>query len=156
MVQMAQDMDKLEKTKAAKKVVEYSVEAIKMWSQKIMVKVYAHMEIDAREQIMVEQLSEHGVLPSDLTPTLMQNARVKNPNAKADLSSEKTPDGSKPSSPTTNDDSTNAKTTDTSSAPATPATEAPPPAYQEHTADQLTVQDPHELDTSKNIDIDLR
>jgi hypothetical protein len=156
MVQMAQDMDKLEKTKAAKKVVEFAVEAIKMWSQKIMVKLYTHMEIDAREQIMVEQLSEHGVLPSDLTPTLMQNARVKNPNAKGDLSSEKATDSSKPSSPTTNDDPTTAKSTHNTSAPVTPSSEAPPPAYQDHTADQLTVQDPHELDTSKNIDIDLR
>ncbi|KAF1818111.1 DUF726-domain-containing protein [Dissoconium aciculare CBS 342.82] len=156
MVQMTQDVDKLEKTKSAKKAVEFAFEAIKMWSQKIMVKLYAHMEIDAREQIMVEQLAEHGVLPSDLTPTLMANARVKNPNAAGDPSSDKTAESSKPSSPTTNDGSAKGQDLNQSSTPATPATESPPPAYQEHTADQLTVQDPHELDTSKNIDIDLR
>jgi hypothetical protein len=30
---------------------------------------------------MIEQLVQHGVRPLDLTPTLMQNARVKNPIA---------------------------------------------------------------------------
>jgi hypothetical protein len=31
----------------------------------------------SEEQIMIEQLAEHGVEPRDLTPTLMQNSRVK-------------------------------------------------------------------------------
>jgi len=39
------------------------------------------MDISTAEQVMIEQLSEHGVEPADLTPTLMQNARVKNPMA---------------------------------------------------------------------------
>lgn len=48
----------------------------------MMLRLYAHMEISSAEQIMIEQLSEHGVTPSDLTATLMQNSRVKNPMAK--------------------------------------------------------------------------
>lgn len=41
------------------------------------------MDIDSvfEEQIMIEQLAGHGVLPSDLTPALMQNSRVHNPMA---------------------------------------------------------------------------
>jgi len=35
---------------------------------------------------MIEQLAEHGVEPSDLVPTLMQNARVKNPMANGETS----------------------------------------------------------------------
>lgn len=35
--------------------------------------------ISLLEQIMIEQLAEHGLQPGDLSPALMQNARVKNP-----------------------------------------------------------------------------
>jgi uncharacterized protein DUF726 len=35
---------------------------------------------------MIEQLAGHGVKPEDLTPTLMQNARVKNPMRASDVS----------------------------------------------------------------------
>ncbi|POS87301.1 hypothetical protein EPUL_002540 [Erysiphe pulchra] len=65
----------------AKKETTMAAEAMKMWSQKMMLRLYAHMEISSAEQIMIEQLSEHGVTPSDLTETLMQNSRVKNPMA---------------------------------------------------------------------------
>lgn len=163
LVQMSQEMDKWDKTKNAKKAVEYAIEANKMWSQKVMVRLYTHMEIDAREQIMVEQLAEHGVLPSDLTPTLMQNARVKNPNAAPEATSAPSSARVSTSSPrpaTEDADKTeNADKMASSthlSAPGTPAIEAPPPAYQEQNADQLTVQQPEDLENEKNIDIDLR
>ncbi len=47
----------------------------------MMVRLYTHMDISSAEQVMIEQLSAHGVVPSDLTPALMANARVKNPMA---------------------------------------------------------------------------
>jgi antitoxin component of RelBE/YafQ-DinJ toxin-antitoxin module len=61
--------------------MQMAAEAMQMWGQKMMVRLYAHMDISTAEQIMIEQLAEHGVVPADLTPTLMQNARVKNPMA---------------------------------------------------------------------------
>lgn len=79
MIRMLEALDSIERTKGVKKMADLASESLRLWSQKMMVRVYSHMEIDAREQIMVEQLAEHGVLPEDLTPALMQNARVANP-----------------------------------------------------------------------------
>ena len=47
MVQMSKDLDRLERTKVTKKDVDLAVEAMKMWSQKMMVRLYSHMEIDS-------------------------------------------------------------------------------------------------------------
>ncbi|EME38239.1 hypothetical protein DOTSEDRAFT_75716 [Dothistroma septosporum NZE10] len=164
---ISKDIDTLERTNKTKKFVDFAVEAVKMWGQKVMIRVYNHMEIDAREQIMVEQLAEHGVLPSDLTPALMQNARVKNPHAPSGSNSQ--PNSSRPSlaspRPSTNAEKRKSNLgTPTSkpgtpappSDPSTPVTEEPPPAYEQHTADQLTIQDPDELEDAKNLDIDIR
>ncbi len=47
MVQMTKELDALERTKGTKKDLDTAVESMKMWSQKIMVRLYSHMEIDA-------------------------------------------------------------------------------------------------------------
>src|SRR3569833_80777 len=73
--------EEIKQNKKTKREVQMASEAIKMWSQKMMIRLYAHMDISTAEQIMIEQLSEHGVEPKDLTPVLMANARVKNPMA---------------------------------------------------------------------------
>ncbi|EME79626.1 uncharacterized protein MYCFIDRAFT_123897, partial [Pseudocercospora fijiensis CIRAD86] len=141
---MQQDFDRLERTKNAKKAVDYAGGALKMWSQKTMIRLYTHMEIDAREQIMVEQLAEHGVLPADLTPRLMANARVKNPKAETEQESE--PSSSRPSMASPRPSRT----------PASRDTETPPPAYEEHTAGELTIENPDDYEDAKNLDIDIR
>ena len=79
MAQMVKELDDIEGTKNTKKGLALAAESIKLWSQQMMVRLYMHMEVDSSEQLMIEQLAEHGVEPGDLTPTLMQNARVKNP-----------------------------------------------------------------------------
>jgi len=154
--QMALELDKLEKTKGSKKNVELASEALKMWGQKMMVRVYKHMDIATNEQVMVEQLGDHGVLPSDLTHSLRQNARVKNPKMASETSSLSS---ARPSVSTTRPTSASEKHSSSTSlsVPLTPGTPepAPPPAYEEHTADQLTIQDASEL-TGKSIDLDLR
>lgn len=81
MAKMVKELDDIEGTKNTRKGLALAVESMKMWSQQMMVRLYMHMEVDSSEQIMIEQLAEHGVEPEDLTPTLMQNARVKNPMA---------------------------------------------------------------------------
>lgn len=79
MIEMHKEVESLERTKKAKKAVEFAAASLLMWSQKVMLKLYAHMEIGQDEQIMIEQLAEHGVQAADLVPALMINARVKNP-----------------------------------------------------------------------------
>jgi Protein of unknown function (DUF726) len=63
-------------------------ESMTLWCQKMMLRLFGHMDISSAgnppffsdaEQIMIEQLAEHGVIPADLIPPLMQNVEVANP-----------------------------------------------------------------------------
>lgn len=87
---------------------------------------------------MIEQLAEHGVRTSDLTPALMQNARVKNPMADVDSSL---------SSPN-KQGSTSYRTS------RAPSEAGLPPAYENEGLSD--VKNPTDLPATKNIDIDLR
>ncbi|KAF2163894.1 hypothetical protein M409DRAFT_68157 [Zasmidium cellare ATCC 36951] len=163
---MGKDMDQLERTKNSKKAVNIAVEALQKWGQKMMLRVYEHMEIDAREQIMVEQLAEHGVLPSDLTPALMANARVKNPNAQPDSDSQASSARPSLASPRPSSAAEKRVSSNPPSKPSTPAppsepttpaaVDDPPPAYEQYTADELTIQNPDDIEDQKNLDIDIR
>ncbi len=142
---MLKEAEGMVHTKKTKKQTQFAAESMKMWSQKMMIRLYAHMDISSAEQIMIEQLSEHGVHAKDLTPALLANARVKNPMADdvsprpASLSGEKSP---RPSE----------------SSPKPPEEEAaePPPPYETHDGDELAVQTPSQLPSTAKIDIDLR
>lgn len=156
---MLGDLSKLEYSKGTKKTIDFATEAMKMWGQKMMVRLYGHMDIDSAEQVMVEQLAEHGVLPSDLTPALMQNARVRNP-AK-DMSETSSINSARPSmsSPRPSTSTFHQhKSSQSLSAPGTPQLPAtPPPAYEEHPASDLTVRSPEDLERGgKDLDIDIR
>ena len=78
---MFEALGDLEKTKAIRKELTKAIEGMDMWGQKMMVRLYAHMDINPAEQVMIEQLAEHGVQPSDLVAPLMLNAKVQNPMA---------------------------------------------------------------------------
>ncbi|KUI67002.1 hypothetical protein VM1G_01579 [Cytospora mali] len=145
--QMVKELEQVQFTKTSKKQGQLATEATKMWTQKIMIRLYTHMEISAAEQIMIEQLSEHGVISSDLTPQLMANARVKNPMAKrpGSVSSSRasiaSPRASVASPRMSNDES--------------PA--EPPPAYDKHEGEDLpAVRTPNQLPSSDKLDIDIR
>lgn len=172
MFQMVANLESLPRTKGARKIIDVAIEATKMWSQKMMVRLYSHMEISTQEQVMVEQLAEHGLKPADLTPALMQNARVKNPEAEtnpqsgaqseaASVSSARPSIGSpRPSSVNENRKSaTNLASLETpvvhEDAPAS-GMSTPPPAYEQHNADDLHFEDSEKLADNKNIDLDLR
>jgi hypothetical protein len=152
---MSKETEDMEnRTKGSKKEAAMAAEAIKMWSQKMMVRLYAHMEISTAEQIMIEQLADHGVEPKDLTPALMQNSRVKNPMAEED-----SPEGSsispRPSS-TASIGKGSRSSFSSVHAPEEESASAPPP-YTEHEGEDLPeVRTPSQLPTSKTIDIDLR
>jgi hypothetical protein len=161
---MLRQAESMAQVKGSKKEVQMAAEAMQMWSQKMMVRLYAHMEISTAEQIMIEQLAEHGVVPEDLTPTLMQNARVKNPMAErptssSDLMSPTTESlASTDKSPRPSISSRQSVTSPRSPQPThdeMPA--AVPPPYQEHEGEDLPeVRTPNQLPTTANIDIDLR
>ena len=81
---MVEALGALERTKAVRKELAKSQEGMDKWGQKMMVRLYTHMDIDPAEQVMIEQLAEHGVQPSDLVAPLMLNAKVRNPMADDD------------------------------------------------------------------------
>lgn len=102
---------------------------------------------------MIEQLAQHGVLPADLTPALMQNARVKNPMAEQESA-----DGESLKSPKLNGERRPSATSSThrESRDDDADADAPPP-YQEHNEGPMPeVCTPSQLGISKKIDIDLR
>ena len=90
------------------------------------------------EQVMIEQLADHGVQTSDLTPALMQSARVKNPMAEAEAAVHEHKDDA------SSDHSAYATPEESNS----PTTEVP--------VELREVQSPAQLAKSKSIDIDLR
>ncbi|KAK4698949.1 hypothetical protein P7C70_g7321, partial [Phenoliferia sp. Uapishka_3] len=75
------------------KELEPARESAQNWGNKIMGRLYRHMEVDGAEQRMIEQLAEHGVTSEDLVPSLATTHTVDNPEYDPDY----TPDN--PSSP---------------------------------------------------------
>ncbi|KAI1334999.1 hypothetical protein F5Y15DRAFT_258975 [Xylariaceae sp. FL0016] len=146
LAELLKEAEAMESTsKKVKKDIRTAAEAMKMWSQKVMVRLYAHMDISPAEQVMIEQLASHGVMPGDLTPALMQNSRVKNPMA------ESTP-ASTPKLP-----STDSPRPSVSAAPGEEPVAEPPPDYESHEgADMPEVRTPSQLPSTAKIDIDLR
>ncbi|KAI4200759.1 MAG: hypothetical protein LQ346_002317 [Caloplaca aetnensis] len=147
MATMVKELEDIEGTKGTKKELRLAVESMKMWSQQMMVRLYSHMEIDSSEQVMIEQLTEHGVQPGDLTPALMQNARVKNPLAEDDPKTTKSPfpDSEKQTPPKS--PAASAETGDAESLPAYEPTDG---------STMPEVRTPSQLPSSQKIDIDLR
>lgn len=164
---MFQQAEAIIAAKGSKKgEVAVAAEALQMWSQKMMVRLYAHMEISAAEQIMIEQLADHGVIPTDMTPTLMQNARVKNPMAEKAGSSTGSVLSPRPNSVSSFDKthrlSVSSNSANSPRLPYSPrlydegSAEVPPP-YQENTGEEMPeVRTPSQLPTTSKLDIDLR
>lgn len=150
--EMSLDLEKIPTTKGVKKALQKGRDATKMWGQAMMARLYAHMEIDAAEQIMIEQLAQHGVQPLDLVPPLMQNARVNNPMAE---------EGDPPRETTSSVPSPGAKDSHQGSISTevnrdTASTSPPPPYKAIEEEDPPEIQSPSDMPTSAKIDIDLR
>ena len=147
---MIKELEDIKHTRRTKKELAIAAESMKMWGQKMMVRLYSHMDISPAEQIMIEQLTSHGVVPQDLTPVLMANARVKNPMAENEDESPLSPgrgSGSAKSSRPTSVLSMDGEK---------PAT--PPPPYDAHGDKELStpVKMPSQMPTTEKIDIDIR
>ncbi|KAK0730647.1 hypothetical protein B0H67DRAFT_44962 [Lasiosphaeris hirsuta] len=153
---MVKEIDDVKHTKKTKRELGIAAESMRMWSQKMMIRLYAHMDISPAEQIMIEQLSAHGVMPQDLTPLLMANARVKNPMAEEqEKSSSDKATSNKASSNTSSGKSS--RPTSVISPDIEEAAEPPPP-YEAHETTKLSapVRTPSQMETSQKINIDLR
>ena len=146
---MTSDMEKIPTTKSSKKALQEAVDSMKKWSQGVMIRLFAHMDIDSAEQVMIEQLAEHGVQAADLVDPLMKNSRVKNPMAEEGRSSLGTPSLNSPSLASNNSPPLN------NSPPAYEETQSPPP-YGAETDEVPAVQTPSQMPKSANIEIDLR
>ena len=157
MAHMIKELNGIETTKNTKKILATAVESMKMWSQQMMVRLYMHMEINASEQVMIEQLVEHGVEAADLTPSLMQNARVKNPMAEEERGdSGGTVNTNAPDAPSNSPKPHHRDAPADISDPESVNGESPPP-YEEHMDGAMPeARGPSQLGTSKNIDIDIR
>ncbi|EFY90233.1 DUF726 domain protein [Metarhizium acridum CQMa 102] len=140
---MVKEAEDLEVTKKIKRLVNMSAESEKMWGQKMMIRLYSHMDISEAEQVMIEQLAEHGVMPKDLTPALHANSRVHNPMAEDRTSVDRSTRSisKSPGPPTPNDEK--------------PA-EMPPPYESIDHSEVPDAQTPSQLPTTEKIDIDLR
>ena len=73
---MMRDLQEMPMIRGSRNAVQKARDSIKKWGQMVMGRLYLHMEIDSAEQIMIEQLPEHGVHLSDLVTPLVKNGRV--------------------------------------------------------------------------------
>lgn len=138
--EMNRDLASIATTRSTRKTMQKASDAMRQWGQATMSRIYAHMDIDAAEQIMIEQLAGHGVQPEDLIRPLMQNARVKNPMAEDE-----------PESPSSS------RKGDRLSAETDASELDPPPPYEAHEMEETPeVKTPSQMPTSDRIDIDLR
>ncbi|KAL4881226.1 hypothetical protein BJY04DRAFT_207632 [Aspergillus karnatakaensis] len=148
---MVKDMERIVASKSTRKSKQKAVDSMRGWGQAIMARLYTHMDINTAEQIMIEQLAEHGVQPEDLVRPLMENARVKNPMAE-EAESPKKSLSSTTSSLRKNEQRDSLSTElDRSS-----ETNSPPPYDMHEDGHVPEVHTPSQLPTSEKIDIDIR
>jgi hypothetical protein len=144
---MVMDMERAPSTKGTRKWKQKAIDSARGWGQAMMTRLYSHMDISTAEQVMIEQLAEHGVRPEDLVRPLMENARVKNPLAEVD--------GSNKSLSSTSgklkDENRSTLSTDTNRS--SESSSLPPYDREE---DVPEVQTPSQLPTTEKIDIDIR
>ncbi|EED16692.1 DUF726 domain protein [Talaromyces stipitatus ATCC 10500] len=150
--QMTSDVEKIPTTKSSKKALQDAVDSMKKWGQGVMMRLFGHMDIDAAEQVMIEQLAEHGVQAADLVDPLMKNSRVKNPMAEEGRSAAGTPSLN---SPSLGNQKRNSSSALNGSPPAYEETQSPPP-YGAEGDEVPAVQTPSQMPKSANIEIDLR
>lgn len=62
------------------KNLEGAKQSIEGWKVKVMARLYQHMDIESSEQRMIESLAEHGVLATDLAPSLITTQTIDNPD----------------------------------------------------------------------------
>lgn len=151
---MYKEVERVERTRGTKKSREAHLESLVKWSQKMMVRLYGHMDIESAEQVMIEQLAEHGVQAGDLTSALMQNARVKNPAREEQETRSSTTENAQ----TTASAQLEVTSPHLGSEPGTPGvTPIEPSQFDEGMVpDDMSLHSPSAIADQKKIDIDIR
>ncbi|GAC71454.1 uncharacterized conserved protein [Moesziomyces antarcticus T-34] len=62
------------------KNLDAAKQSIEAWKVKVVARLYQHMDIESSEQRMIESLAEHGVLATDLAPSLITTQTIDNPD----------------------------------------------------------------------------
>lgn len=163
---ITKEREKTDVPRKVRKEVTMASEATKMWGQKMMIRLYAHMDISEAEQVMIEQLAEHGVVPADLTPALLANARVHNPMAASRVSEVIEEEDEEPQDETqardvqkepSHQESNDRKDSSLHDSEDDELPAEPPPAYQAVGGEELPdVKTPSQLPTTAELEIDLR
>ncbi|KAK2740350.1 hypothetical protein FQN55_008931 [Onygenales sp. PD_40] len=151
--QMVKDLESINpSSRSSKKYIAAALDSMTKWGQQMMIRLYTHMDIDSAEQVMIEQLAEHGVQPADLVPPLMQNSRVNNPVSSEPMSPR--PSTSAPATP--DPEKARVSTSDSEGSEFYSLPPSPPP-YEAHRDEDLPqVKTPSQLPSSNKLDIDLR
>lgn len=148
--QMVKEVEAVHPSRSTKKYIVSAIDSMAKWGQQMMIRLYTHMDIDSAEQIMIEQLAEHGVQPADLVPPLMRNSRIKNP-----MCSETTFRPST-SSAAAEDKPPSSSEISVTSEPRSSPSVLPPPYDYRGDEDSPNVKIPSEMPASESIDIDIR
>ncbi|EER43117.1 DUF726 domain-containing protein [Histoplasma capsulatum var. duboisii H88] len=148
--QMVKEVEAVHPSRSTKKYIVSAIDSMAKWGQQMMIRLYTHMDIDSAEQIMIEQLAEHGVQPADLVPPLMRNSRIKNP-----MCSETTFRPST-SSAAAEDKPPSSSEISVTSEPRSSPSVLPPPYDYRGDEDSSNVKIPSEMPASESIDIDIR
>ncbi|KAL2826802.1 hypothetical protein BDW59DRAFT_144717 [Aspergillus cavernicola] len=147
---MVLDMEKILSTRSTRKSKQKAIDSMRGWGQAMMTRLYSHMDINTAEQVMIEQLAEHGVKPEDLVRPLMANARVRNPLAEeVDLSKKST---SSATSSTWKDENRGSLSTELDGYSELTS----PPPYDIHQEEVPEVHTPSQIPTTEKIDLDIR
>lgn len=62
------------------KELQPAISSTEEWRLRVMARLFQHMDIESGEQRMIESLAQHGVLPTDLSPSLITTQTVDNPD----------------------------------------------------------------------------
>lgn len=62
------------------KELKAAIESTEEWRLRVMARLFQHMDIESSEQAMIHSLAQHGVLPTDLAPSLITTQTVDNPD----------------------------------------------------------------------------
>ncbi|KAG4303717.1 hypothetical protein PCK1_000235 [Pneumocystis canis] len=78
LVEMIQEISSLPLKKKNGHMFINAAQNMELWSQKILEKLYTHMDISSDEQVMIEKLSKHGIMISDMAFVLMASTHIDN------------------------------------------------------------------------------
>ncbi|QSL64690.1 hypothetical protein MERGE_001992 [Pneumocystis wakefieldiae] len=78
-LEMIKEISSLSLKKENASALTNALQNMELWSQRILTRLYSHMDISPDEQVMIEQLSTHGIETSDIASALVATTQINNP-----------------------------------------------------------------------------